>query len=229
MLTQKLRSPEMRCVRRRARRATLKLHGQYGSPRLGNVDDPLDELVFIVLSQMTTHKSHERVYWRLREEVPTWEAVRRMDTRDLQRAIGDAGLSYQKAPRIKSILEQVFCDVGRLDLGHLRGRSDSDVLSYLVSLPGVGVKTAKCVMMYALAREVLPVDTHVWRLGRRIGLVAPDLGYHEVHEALEDAIPSKYRYSFHVNGVLHGRTVCLERRPRCEACVLKRMCRRPGA
>jgi endonuclease III len=138
--------------------------------------------------------------------------------------INDAGLSRQKAPRIRAVLDTVARDFGSLSLEGLRVRSDADVEAYLTGLPGVGTKTAKCIMMYSLHRLVLPVDTHVWRLGRRLRLVAPELSYEKAQTALEQAVRPEDRFSFHVNGVAHGRAVCRAIRPRCEQCVLRARC-----
>ncbi len=211
-------------LRRKAHRVALALHAAYGSPRHGNKDDPLDELVFIVLSQMTTGPSFNRVFDRLKAEAKTWEAVLRMPPARLKAVIKDAGLSGQKSPRILSILRRVREDFGRVSLEPLRRLSDAEAEGYLTTLPGVGVKTAKCVLLYSLGRQVLPVDTHVWRISRRLGLVPDQLTYDRVHSALEQAVAPRDRYSLHVNGLSHGREVCRPLRPRCEGCPLRRSC-----
>jgi endonuclease III len=214
-------------LRRRAHHATIILHTTYGSPRHGNKDDPLDELVFIILSQMTTQKSFNRVFDRIKEAVGTWDAVLQMRLRKVKSLIKDAGLSNQKAPRLKTILWKIKSDYGRVDLDALRGMVDDEVEDYLTSLPGVGRKTAKCIMMYSLGREVLPVDTHVWRVGRRLGLVGEDISYNNVHEALEAVVVPADRYRFHVNAIAHGRTLCVHTRPHCSRCPLNRICLYP--
>jgi endonuclease-3 len=213
-----------RSIRRRASRATTILREHYGSPRHDNKDDPLDEVVFIVLSQMTTHHSFGRVFKRLKEVAPSWDEVLRMPLEDLVAVIADAGLSNQKAPRIREILRRTLADFGSVTLEPLRAMSDQEAERYLCSLPGVGTKTAKCVMMYALGRPVLPVDTHVWRLARRLDLVGDDVPYGRVHAALEDVVAGPDRYAFHVNAIAHGRVRCLPRRPRCDRCPLLQLC-----
>lgn len=216
-------------LRRRAHRAALLLAQRYGSPRHGNKADPLDELVFIVLSQMTTAPSFGRVYERLKAASGGWAHVRRMPLRRLKSLIKGAGLSHQKAPRIKAILSKVAADFGRPSLGPLRRMDDAAVERYLTALPGVGVKTAKCVMMYSLGREVLPVDTHVWRVARRLGLVGGAVPYPRVHGALEAVVAPADRYAFHVNAVSHGRTVCTALRPKCRTCPLRQICPFPAS
>lgn len=211
-------------LRRRAHRAASLLAGAYGSPRHGNKGDPLDELVFIVLSQMTTAPSFGRVYDRLKAATGGWARVRRMPLRRLKSLIKDAGLSHQKAPRIKAILKKLEADFGRPSLGPLRRMDDAAAERYLTALPGVGVKTAKCVMMYSLGREVLPVDTHVWRVARRLGLVGGAVPYLRVHGALEVVVAPGDRYAFHVNALSHGRAVCTALRPKCRACPLRALC-----
>jgi len=152
-----------------ARRVTRLLAATYGSPNHDNKRDPLDDLVFIILSQMTTHHSFGRVFDRLKERYPEWDQVASTPLRRLRSVIKDAGLSNQKAPRLKAIVTKLRADFGRATLDPLRHWSTARAESYLTSLPGVGTKTAKCVLMYALDRRVLPVDTHVWRVARRIG------------------------------------------------------------
>jgi endonuclease III len=200
------------------------LEHSYGSPDHGNKRDPLDELIYIILSQMTTAKSFGRVFDRLKRAVPDWSTLANGPIRKLKILIKDAGLSNQKAPRIKAIVRRVVRDFGRADLSPLGTMSDSDAQTYLTSLPGVGIKTAKCVLMYSLGRHVLPVDTHVARVSRRLGLVPNDARGPRIHEVLEDLIPHEYHYSFHVNAVAHGQRLCLATRPRCGLCPLAHVC-----
>lgn len=208
----------------RAHRVTLALHAAYGSPDHKNKAEPLDELVFIVLSQMTTHHSFERVYDRLKAAVANWGAISTLRLSQLKRLIKDAGLSGQKAPRLKRIIRRLVTDFGEATLSPLRDMSDDDAQAYLTSLPGVGIKTAKCVLMYALGRRVLPVDTHVWRVGTRLGLVDSALTYAAAQQELERAVPPTDRYSFHVNAILLGREHCTALRRRCELCPVRPHC-----
>ena len=211
-------------LHRRAHRIASLLHNTHGSPRLGNKDDPLDELIFILLSQMTTYQSFSRVYDRLKVVAGKWEKLIHMPLSRLKRLIKDAGLSHQKGARIKTILRGVKRGFGTVSLDALHEMSDAEVEHYLTSFPGVGTKTAKCVMMYSLGRQVLPVDTHVWRVARRLELVSARVPYSRIHDALEEAVPPADRYSFHVNGIVHGRTLCLPLRPHCGSCPLRSIC-----
>lgn len=209
---------------RRFRRIVQILEQTYGSPRHGNKDDPLDELFYIILSQMTTAKSFGRVFDRLKSAIPDWAMLLDLPTRRIKVLIKDAGLSNQKAPRIQEIVRRVVRDFGAADLSVLRAMTDEAAQEYLTSLPGVGVKTAKCVMMYALGREVLPVDTHVARVARRLGLLPAGTPNGRIHEVLEEVVPARWRYSFHVNAVAHGQKACLAPRPQCIECPLHRLC-----
>jgi endonuclease-3 len=201
------------------------LERQYGSPHHGNHDDPLDELYYIMLSQMTTGPSYARVFKRLQERCGDWSALARMPLRQLKALIRDAGLSNQKAPRMVAIARRLIADFGVADLTALRSMSPAAAERYLVSLPGVGLKTAKCVAMYSLAHRALPVDTHVLRVSQRLGLLPEKpLSTEAAHTLLERAVAPRNRYSFHVNVLAHGRAVCTSKQVRCAECVLQRVC-----
>jgi endonuclease III len=218
------RSADRVALRRKAHRVAKLLHAAYGSPRHGNKDDALDELVFILLSQMTTGPSFNRVYDRVKAEYPTWDPLAEIPLTRLKALIKDAGLSGQKAPGLKAALQKLKRDFGAVTLAPLSEMTDAEAERYLTSLPRVGVKTAKCILMYALGRQVLPVDTHVWRVTRRLGLVGEEVPYSKVHDALEGVVRPADRYSIHVNGLAHGRALCVALRPRCAACPLRRLC-----
>jgi endonuclease III len=209
---------------RRAHAVARLLAAEHASPRHGNKEDPLDELVYIVLSQMTTHHSYERVFVRLRRACGRWDRLLRIPLPSLRALIRDAGLSRLKAARLRSIARRLRADFGTVSLSELRGMPDEEVEAYLTSLPGVGTKTAKCVMMYSLGRRVLPVDTHVRRLSNRLGLLSPRTPDRDIHVALERVVPPGDRYAFHVNAITHGRLVCRARAPRCGACCVLRLC-----
>ena len=199
------------------------LRAGYGSPRLNNKDDPLDELVFIILSQMTTSPNYERVFDRLKAAMPDWRGLTRTSVSELASLIADAGLSGQRALRLKQIADRLVVDCGEVSLAGLADADDQTAQRYLTSLPGVGVKTAKCVMMYSLGRQVLPVDTHTGRVATRLGLVATGSAA-AVDRDLSTVVPPALRFDFHVNAVPHGRAVCRAVTPRCDDCVLSSLC-----
>src|SRR5262249_23768648 len=151
---------------------------------------------------------------RVKAAYPTWSELLELPLARFKRLIVDAGLSNQKAPRILAILNAITRDYGSPSLDSLHQLPDDEVERYLTSLPGVGVKTAKCVMMYSLGRAVLPVDPHVWRVATRLGLIPVGLSPATSHQALEANIAPRDRYSFHVNSISHGRGTCIPLRPR---------------
>lgn len=173
---------------------------------------------------MTQEVKYLRTYEALRDALPTWEAVVDAPSRCIEDLFRDAGVAPTKTRQIQTILKEVQRREGALDLGRLRGLSDDDVEVYLTSLHGVARKTARCVMLYALDRNTCPVDTHVWRVMRRLGF-APDRPWSEGGAVkLEETIPRRLRASLHVTLISHGRAICRSRRPRCSQCVLAPRC-----
>lgn len=213
---------------RRAHKIATILHDTYGSPHHSNKEDPLDELIFILLSQMTTGPSFNRVFERLKTTYPSWDMLTNISVAKLRLVIKDAGLSWQKAPRIKKIIRKLKTDFGSVTLLPLSMMTDVEAEHYLLTLPGVGLKTAKCVLMYSLSRTVLPADTHVRRVAQRLGLIDDNMPTAKIHDALESVVAPSDRYSFHVNGLAHGRAVCTALRPRCSECPIRSLCSYPG-
>ena len=163
---------------RRIREIERRLKNAYGRPRHFNPADPLDDLIFLVLSRMTQELKYVRTYSRLRSSLSTWNEVRDAPPDELEELIHEAGLAPTKAAQIQALLAEIEAREGALGLHRLRSMADDEVEQYLTSLPGVARKTALCVMLYTLGREVLPVDTHVWRVAHRLGL-APAGGWSE--------------------------------------------------
>ena len=213
----------LRTRRKRVRRSIALLKRRYRSPLLNNKADPLDELIFILLSQMTTSPSYERVFDRLKMAFPDWQRLTTTPISDLRLLIADAGLAGQRARRLKQIAARLFADFDQVSLAALVHLDDHAAQQYLTSLPGVGVKTAKCVMMYSLGRQVLPVDTHTARLALRLGLVSTG-SVAAIDRNLSVVVPRPLRFDFHVNAVAHGRAVCRAVSPRCGDCVLSSLC-----
>ena len=172
---------------------------------------------------MTTSPSYERVYDRLKGAMPAWRSLTETSVADLTALIADAGLSGQRALRLKQIADRLSDDFGDISLAAVAHLDDDAAQQYLTSLPGVGVKTAKCVMMYSLGRQVLPVDTHTARVATRLALVSTGSAA-AIDRDLSDVVPATLRFDFHVNAVAHGRAVCRAVRPRCDDCVLSSLC-----
>jgi endonuclease III len=220
----RLRGHSLSSRRRRAAAASRVLHEAFGSPRHGNPGDPLEDLVFVVLSQMTTWQSSGRAYERLRSHASTWQDVVALGEDRLAELLGGAGLSHQKARHLLGMLCRVRDDFGDFDLRALAKLPPREAERYLLSLPGVGLKTAKCVQLYALGEQVLPVDTHVHRVASRLGLLPKRSIPSTSHATLERVVPRRDRYSFHVNAIALGRQVCRPVRPRCPGCPVAALC-----
>ncbi|GMU41875.1 MAG: endonuclease III [Chloroflexota bacterium] len=206
------------------RRLSESLDAVYGVPSrddlpLGNKRDPLDELVYIMLTVQTQFGVDE-VYDALKRRFPDWDALLRARPATVERILAPLGLSKQRAERLRVILRRLRDERGRCTLDFLASLSDEDAEAYLGALPGVGPKVARCVLMYALGRDVLPVDAHVLRVAKRVGLLDADTSWPRAHDAIHESVPAPYRYGLHVNLVRLGRDVCGARNPDCEACPL---------
>jgi endonuclease-3 len=217
--------------RERLRQAADILDGVYGRPALSPRYPPVDELVFTVLSQNTADVNTERTFASLKARFPDWVAARDASVEQIEDAIALGGLAHTKAPRIKRILEALSARTGGPDLTELDGMSDEEALAYLVALPGVGPKTAACVLLFALGRPVMPVDTHVHRVARRLGIIDEKVTADQAHPLLTrlaGADDAEQVYAVHVDFVRHGRRICHARRPACDACPLAPMCPSAG-
>lgn len=187
--------------------------------------DPLDALIQTVLSQNTSDVNSDRSFRSLKSTFPTWTSVLTAPTRSIAGAIRSGGLANIKAPRIKAILREILQREGKLDLERLRGVKTSEALGYLTMLPGVGMKTASCVLLFSLGRPVMPVDTHVHRVTRRLGWAPWKTPPEKVQLILERIIPARRILATHLYLVRHGRTLCKAARPRCNHCPLCPRCR----
>jgi endonuclease-3 len=184
----------------------------------------IDEVIATVLSQHTSDTNSERAFAQLKAKFPSWEQVARAGVDQVADAIRPGGIAHQKARRIQQILAAIQEREGGLDLGRLHGLDDAAAETYLRSLPGVGPKTAACVLTFAMGRPAFPVDTHVHRVATRLGWIPPKTTADRAHQLLAPRVPPGIRYDLHVAMITHGRTVCQAQRPRCEACVLLDLC-----
>ncbi|MCU0494721.1 MAG: endonuclease III [Chloroflexaceae bacterium] len=196
----------------------------YGPRRFRGGRNPLDELVMTILSQNTSDRNSGRAYRALRQAYPTWQAVLEAPTGELYEVIKPAGLGNVKAPRIQQTLRAILERRGELSLDFLAELPLNEARAWLLSLDGVGPKTAACVLMFALGLPALPVDTHVHRVSLRLGLLGPKVNAEKAHTMLEAALPAEAVYAFHLNMIQHGRLVCKAQRPLCERCVLREVC-----
>jgi endonuclease-3 len=209
---------------KKVRSISLKLQEAYGRKRWKVRDDPLSELIATILSQNTSDQNSHRAYASLRSRFSTWEQARRASVRTIAAAIRSGGLADVKAERIKRILNQIHKDRTDLDLSFLKRWRTEKIKEYLGAFKGVGHKTIACVLLFSLGRPVMPVDTHVWRVSRRMGLVPVKADPRRTETILEGLVPGKMIYEFHMNLIAHGRKLCKATNPRCGECVLLENC-----
>ncbi len=207
--------------RGRVARLRVRLADVYGVPVQPPHGDPMAELVLTVLSQSTNDRNRDVAYLRLRERFPSWEAVRDAPLEEVEEAIRPGGISKVKSARIQAILRAIG---DPLDLGWMRDAPVARSQTYLCALPGVGRKTAACVLLFSFGLRDVPVDTHVARVGTRLGLLRPKASFEELHDAIVALTPPGAELEMHVNLLRHGRRTCRAARPFCEQCALARMC-----
>jgi endonuclease III len=200
------------------------LDAAYPLTDLGNKKNPLDELIYILLSRRSREKQYQRSYRELRRRYRRWAEVLKEPRAQLVRALKPLGLASQRANAIRRILTTIQADFGRTTLYPLKGMTYSEAYHYLRSLPGVNDKSAKCVMLYSLGIAALPVDTHTLRVAKRLGLVQPRSSLFTAPRQLESVVPRESRGRFHVLTVLHGRAICTAQRPKCHVCPLRSVC-----
>jgi endonuclease III len=208
--------------RRRLRAIRDRLRAEYGQPVPRPHRAPVDELVLTVLSQNTNDRNRDVAYGRLRERFESWAEVREAPVEELEEAIRPGGLAPTKSVRIQEILRALDDD----DLGWLADAPLEEGRAYLMSLPGVGRKTAACVLLFSFGLPDVPVDTHVYRVGSRLRLFRPGASFEEAHDELLrlTRLDPDEAYEVHVLLIRHGRRTCVARAPRCEECPLRRMC-----
>jgi endonuclease III len=199
----------------------------YGIPGAEPHGDALGELVLTVLSQSTNDRNRDVAYFRLRDRFATWEEVRDAPVDAVEEAIRPGGISKVKSARIRDILAAISPD-GAVRLPDLGSMTVPRAQGYLCDLPGVGRKTAACVLLFALGMRDIPVDTHVSRVGTRLGLFRPGAGFEEMHDEMLALTPRGAELELHLNLLRHGRRTCHARRPACDDCALARMCPKVG-
>ena len=215
------RSAWKRPARARVARIRERLAELYGVPAMEPHGDPLAELVLTVLSQSTNDRNRDVAFLRLRERFPTWEVVRDAPLEEVEEAIRPGGISKVKSARIQAILRAIG---DPLELEWMREAPVKASQEYLCALPGVGRKTAACVLLFSYGLRDVPVDTHVSRVATRLGLLRPKAPFEELHDAMLDLTPQGAELEFHVNLLRHGRRTCHAQRPACGECALRRMC-----
>jgi endonuclease III len=226
--TQNTKKPGSRLVARAA--VTLPkidrlLRSVYKTRSLGNKRNPLDELVYAQLSVRTPESTYMSTYGGLRQAVGgVWERLLSIPDHKALAVLAPGGMGKIKLKRLRGIMEAIQRRFGRVSLADLRSMSEAEAEAELCALPGIGPKVARCVLLYSLDRQVFPVDSHCYRVLRRLGYVPPWVDRKSAHRFLQELIPGPIRHSLHVNLVHHGRRICTPIRPSCSKCPLLALC-----
>ncbi|NQW16481.1 MAG: endonuclease III [Chloroflexi bacterium] len=201
-----------------------RLEQAYGyeewSPRM----TALDELLFTVLTQHTSDSNAEVAFTAMRKRYPTWGVVLEADTKELANTIRSGGLANQKAPRLQLILMEILRRKGEFNIEFLGDLPLEEARTWLTTLPGVGPKTAAVTLAFSLGMPAMPVDTHIYRVGKRIGLISMTTNVDDAHVIMEAQVPKERVYSYHVQLIAHGRQTCKAIRPLCDRCALQDLC-----
>ena len=215
---------ERRHLRAKLGRITLLLEKEYGIPRRARPGNPLDILIETILSQNTNDQNRDKAYQRLKTRFPRWEHVLRARTKTIVSAIRQGGLAEQKARRIREILHWIKKREGKLSLSFLAKMDSEEIKKTIGPLKGVGPKTLHCLLLFGLRREAFPVDTHILRIGKRLGFIPEWMDAEKAHEWMSRLIPKKKSLSLHLNLIRFGRSVCKARNPLCNVCFLSGEC-----
>jgi endonuclease-3 len=217
-------SDDLEALQGKYRRLAAALAGEYGHPTWRQHHPPVDELVSTILSQNTSDTNRDRAFEALKERYPDWESARDADPQELIETIRSAGLANQKGPRIQAALRYLTETQGAITLDHLEKMPVEEAKAWLTALNGIGPKTAAIILLFAMNKPAFPVDTHVHRVTRRLGLLGPKTSAEKAHTVLEEIVPPEDYYAFHLQVIRHGRQVCSARDPKCGICVLQDDC-----
>lgn len=201
------------------------LREEHGVPSLGNYRAPVREVLYIVLSAKTTDKLYRKANTQLWRKFESTAAIAEASISDIAECIKIAGLGNKRATQVKEICRKLHADFGPYPNKQLRKMTHRDAFDYLVSLPGVGPKSALCVMMYSLDHDTFPVDVNVHRIARRLGALRKGLKHYEAQKVLPRMIPAGTGKELHIGMVVHGRSICTPHRPACERCPIRGYCR----
>ncbi len=196
----------------------------YGTPKLESGLDPLDVLIETILSQSTSNVNSDRAFENLKNQFHSWNQARLARVSSIESAIRSGGLAKQKSVRIKKLLIEIYEKRGSLDLSFLETAPLEEAKEFLASFKGVGPKTVACMLLFAYNRPVFPIDTHIFRIGRRLGLIPPRCSDEEAHRLMGMMIPKKRYYEAHINLIRLGRSVCRPRDPMCQQCCIVDYC-----
>jgi len=211
-------------LRTKVERVTFLLEKRYGLPRQERRHSLLDILIQTLLSQNTNDRNRDLAFQRLKVRFPKWEEVFRARPQSIVSAIRPGGLANQKAKRIREILRWIKESKGELSLASLKKMSNEEIEKTLGSLKGIGPKTVHCLLLFGLGREAFPVDTHVLRVGKRLGFIPREMNAEKAHPWMAPLVPKKKSLSLHLNLIRFGRSFCRSINPKCDLCFLTRDC-----
>ena len=211
-------------MKKRAMKVDRILTRVYGRKELALDDDPLDTLVETILSQNTTDKNSGRAFRKLKDAYPKWERMLGEDPEKVAKIIRSGGLAGIKAARILDALEFINRERGALDLDFLRDMEPDEAEAWLGQMKGVGPKTRSIVLLFALGMPAFPVDTHIHRVTRRLGLIGSKTTREQAQAELAKLVPREEFYNFHIDIIEHGRAVCQARKPKCDICKISQFC-----
>ena len=218
----------LRQTKAKVKRVNALLERAYGIPKREKKVDLLDVLIQTILSQNTNDRNRDQAYQTLKKRFPRWDNVLCSKEREVIRAIRTGGLAKQKTKRIREILRWIKRGYGELTLSALEGTDSETIKEVLGGLKGIGPKTIHCLLLFGLGREAFPVDTHVLRTGKRLGLIPKRMDAEKAHVWMGPLVPEGKSLSLHVNLIRFGRSLCLANRPRCSDCFLVEECLFPG-
>jgi endonuclease-3 len=216
----------LKTLKEKVKKITHLLEKRYGIPQRGK-GDPLDILIQTILSQNTNDRNRDQSYQRLRTRFPNWEDVLNAKTREVIQAIRSGGLAGQKARRIGEILRWIKKHEGRLSLAFLNKMGSEEIKKTIGVLKGIGPKTVHCLLLFGMGREAFPVDTHVLRVGRRLGFIPERINAEKAHHWMVPLIPKRKSLSLHLNLIRFGRSLCKAKNPQCPNCFLADECLYP--
>jgi len=211
-------------AKRRMRAVFERLRATYGLPKWKWSGPATDVLIQTILSQNTNDRNSGEGFRRLKAAFPKWGAVEKASPQAVADAIRVSGLANVKSRRIRDILRRIREERGNFSLEFLKRRPPAEARAYLLDIPGVGPKTAACVLVFSFGMPVFPVDTHIHRVSRRLGLIPEKTGAAEAHDLLQALVPDEWVYPFHMLLIRHGRETCHARKPACAECVLLSLC-----
>ena len=223
-MSRKMIGTSQEALRKRAAEADRILTQIFGRQEIEGNEAPIDTLVETILSQNTTDVNSHKAFKALKNRYPRWEALLSEKPSKVAAIIREGGLAMIKAGRIIDALKFIQKERGRLELDFLRKMTPREAEAWLGQIKGVGPKTRGIILLFSLRMPAFPVDTHIHRVTKRIGLIGPKVSREDAQDVLAGLVPQSEYYNFHLNLIYHGRTVCHARNPKCPVCRVSHLC-----